>query len=169
MKLKEMEMFKYFVTVLMLLSLCKGCEAQHLVIKAPDDAYACGFRIKTGVLTVAHLEGVGSVWVDRDLDLRLIESDAGRLFDIGRGKPKYFRCRRGVKHSLTVLRTEKKQWICDREFFPGESGLPVFNSKGQVVGLVLGNRVENVYRGRVCRILKNASVRAATVDKDKKN
>lgn len=146
-------MFRFFVGVLLLLSLCKGCEGQHVTVRAPDGAYACGFRTRAGIITVAHLEGVGGVWVNRDFDCRMIKNNSGRLHDVGVGEPHFFRCRRGRRHALTIVSTEKTEWIVTAEFFPGESGLPVFNRKCQVVGLVLGNRVGAVYRGRVARLL----------------
>lgn len=147
-------MLKSFISVLFVLSLCKACEGQHVTIRAPDGAYACGFRTKAGLVTVAHLEGVGGVWVNRKFDCRLIKNNSGKLHDVGEGIPNYFLCRRGRRHSLTVVRTEKTQWVCDQEFFPGESGLPVFGANGQVVGFVLGNYVGRPYKGRVSQLLK---------------
>ena len=157
-----------FVCLLLFLSLCKGCEAQHVTVRAPDGAYACGFRTRVGLITVAHLEGVGGVWINRDFDCRMIKNNSGALHDIGEGGPCFFRCRRGRKHSLTILSTEKTQWIVSSEFYPGESGLPVFNREGQVVGLVLGNRVGNVYRGRVGRLREVPEFRLS-LESEKKN
>lgn len=147
-------MLKCFISVILILSLCEACEGQHVTIRAPDGAYACGFRTKAGLITVAHLEGVGGVWVNREFDCRLIKNNSGRLHEVGEGVPSYFLCRRGRRHSLTIVRTERTQWVCSKEFFPGESGLPVFGTKGQVVGFVLGNYVARPYKGRVSRIME---------------
>lgn len=147
-------MLKYFVGVLVVLSLCEACEGQHVTIRAPDGSYACGFRTRAGLITVAHLEGIGGVWVNRKFDCRMIKNNSGQLHDVGEGVPHYFLCRRGRRHALTVVRTEETQWVCSKEFFPGESGLPVFGSSGQVVGFVLGNYVGRPYKGRVSRLLK---------------
>lgn len=145
-------MLRFLVVGLLCVVATCDCSAQHVVIRAPDGAYACGFRTRFGVLTVAHLEGAGGIWINREFDCRMIASDSGSLLEIGEGKPDYFLCRRARRHQLTVVATEKTQWIVTAEFFPGESGLPVFDRTGRVVGCVLGNRVGSVYRGRVCRL-----------------
>lgn len=145
-------MLRFLVVGLLCVVASCDCSAQHVVIRAPDGAYACGFRTRVGLITVAHLRGVGGRWANEEYDCRMIENDSGRLHELGEGEPKFFRCRRGRKHSLTVVRTEKTQWVVNLEFYPGESGLPVFNEKWQVVGFVRGNYVGNVYRGRVGRL-----------------
>lgn len=145
-------MLRFLVVGLLCVVPTCDCSAQHVVIRAPDGAYACGFRTKAGLVTVAHLRGVGGAWANEEYDCRMIKNNSGVLHDVGEGVPKLFRCRRGREHSLTVVRTEKTQWIVTAEFFPGESGLPVFNSKWQVVGYVRGNLVGSVYRGRVGRL-----------------
>ena len=145
-------MFKFLIGVGLLMVMSGCCDAQHVVIRSPNGTMACGFRTKVGVVTVEHLRCVGGRCVNKEYDFRLIDSNVGALHEIGHGEPEYFLCRRGRKHAITGLFTRKTEWICDQVFFPGESGLPVYNSKGQVVGSVLGNLVGDRYKGRVCRL-----------------
>lgn len=155
------------VVLLSIITAC-DCSAQHVTIIAPDGAKASGFRTDLGVVTVAHIEGVRSKWVNRKFDCRLIDSDVGQLHEVGDGQPEYFICRRGRRHNLKVLSTTNEQWICDVEFFNGESGLPIYDGQGQVVGYVVGNRVGKRYKGIIGRLLNVPEFAIAIVERKSK-
>lgn len=124
-------------------------------------AFACILQVSNcqsvptsvGVITCDHCETPGEVTLRvPGQDLKLLPSDGRKHFSLSSADPDHFFCRRGTRYKLSVSKTEPNQWIVDREFYPGESGLAVFDSDGNAVGLVLGNRlVDGSWRGRVAR------------------
>ena len=108
---------------------------------------------KIGVITCDHCDTIGKVVLRvPNQDLKLLPPDSRNPIEISNEKPNHFFCRRGSRYKLTVTKIEKNQWIVDREFFAGESGLVVLDSNGKAVGLILGNRLVNgSWMGRVAR------------------
>ena len=104
-----------------------------------------------GRITAHHCDSSPFAVAFPDSDLRItsfhIEKNAVRL---SMRPPVFFRCRRGTRYSLKLVRRERYRVFVDRTFYPGESGLPVFDSDGNCCGVVLGNTfLDGRWIGRV--------------------
>ena len=109
---------------------------------------ARGFNTDIGFITADHVLFQDAVIRFPDRDIRISSpkktpppADEPAAFKIGTGEPDYFIDRRGNRISITLQSTEELRWYTDQVFFPGESGTPVFNDTGEVVGLISGNRL----------------------------
>lgn len=111
-----------------------------------------GFNCEDFFFTVAHAPGPGLSFPENDI--RVTSPVAGGRLHAGPGDPDHFFDRRGVRHKITIVRTEKLSWLVKNEFFSGESGLPVFNSRNSVCGVVYGNRLDPAPMGLVSRLDK---------------
>lgn len=116
-----------------------------------DGHSAMGFNTGSGFVTVAHFP-FSSGFANSYIDIKFDSIRAGNQFEIGRGRPSYFFDRRGTRHQLLVVRSNRREWQTDLLFFNGESGLPVFNRRGRVVGVVKGNELEPLRSGLVARL-----------------
>lgn len=148
-------MFKRSLFFSCLLLLCQSCaegKSQTVPITNSNGARCMAFRTKFGLITVDHFPTTEKLYRCKEYDVAILKVYPGSRFVIARGKPEYFIDRRGTRRNLVILFDEEKEWIVKTEFFPGESGLPVFNSNSQVVGLVLGNRVGRSIIGRVGKL-----------------
>lgn len=113
----------------------------------------CGFDTPSGGVTAAHCNWEQSETSWPEFDIAIGPRQGTEPIPIGKGQPFFFRCRRRTRYFLEAKDLDKYQWVVNREFFPGESGLPVFNKKGEAVGVVLGNvLIENRWRGRVGKL-----------------
>lgn len=137
------------------LFLCPGGDASGQIwrLEASDGSLAMGFNASGHFFTVAHAPGSGISVTDLDIRITTLKRHPFQL-RVGRGKPHHFFDRRGIKHRLTTQRTEDLRFLVDAEFFPGESGLPVFTRRGFVCGVVSGNLVQPSRFGLVSRIDK---------------
>lgn len=143
---------KLFAVVFVLVLICCriGC-GQTVTIRSGNSS-AMAFNTKLGLCTVDHAEWFLPSVRFAELDMRL----GAKLVDVpvysfGLGEPKYFIDRRGSRHELTRPTSSRYEYEVAEEFFSGESGLPVFNSEGKVVGLVLGNVIRSEIRGRIAK------------------
>lgn len=116
-----------------------------------DGHSAMGFNTGSGFVTVAHFP-FSSGFANSDIDIKIDSIRAGNQFEVGKGRPSYFFDRRGTRHQLLVVRSNRREWQTDLLFFSGESGLPVFNQRGRVVGVVKGNELEPLRSGLVARL-----------------
>ena len=136
--------------LLLMLLIAAPCVGQTVTLEHSGHS-AMGFNTDSGFLTVAHYS-YSSGFADYDLDIKIDSIRAGKRFRIGYGVPAYFFDRRGTRHELSVLRRNVKEWQTDVLFFSGESGLPVFNQRGLVVGVVKGNELAPLRSGLVARL-----------------
>lgn len=137
-------------TLIIALALASSCNGQTVTLEHQGHS-AMGFNTTAGFITVAHFH-FSSGFADHDLDLKIDSIREGDRFRIGSGRPAYFVDRRGTRHELNVVRSSRHEWQTDVMFFSGESGLPVFNRKGLVVGVVKGNELEPLQSGLVARL-----------------
>lgn len=137
------------------LFLCSGgaCSGQIWRIEASDGSLAMGFNASGYFFTAGHAPGTGLTVSDLDVRITVRKRYPFEL-SVGPGKPHHFFDRRGIKHRITTRRTEDLMYLVDFEFFSGESGLPVFSSRGFVCGVVSGNRVQPSRFGLVSRLDK---------------
>ena len=135
---------------LLMLLVPAPCVGQNVTLEQ-DGHSAMGFNTDSGFLTVAHYS-YSAGFADYDIDIKIDSIRAGKRFRVGVGVPAYFFDRRGTRHELSVLRRNAKEWQTDILFFSGESGLPVFNQRGRVVGVVKGNELAPLRSGLVARL-----------------
>ena len=126
------------------------CFGQIVTLESQEHS-AMGFNTGSGFVTVSHFQ-FSSGFSNPEIDIKIDSIRAGNQFEIGRGVPSYFFDRRGTRHDLRVVRSNVAEWQTDVLFFSGESGLPVFNRKGRVVGVVKGNELEPLRTGLVARL-----------------
>lgn len=115
-------------------------------------AFQCGsFNTDRAHVTAHHCKPASFVLASVDHDISLATPKPGKTIPVGDGPPSYFVCRRGVRHRIKTFGQHRSgQWFVSLEFYPGESGMPVFNSSGQACGVVLGNvSTGDAWLGRV--------------------
>lgn len=123
------------------------------VIRLTDgNSQVMAFYFDGGLATVEHADFLFGVRdTQNDLLIVNVKPPLSRL-KLGFGWPHYFCDRRGVRHFMKPKRFGDSFWLVDVEFFSGESGLPVFNRAGHVVGVVSGNELSPDSGGLVSRI-----------------
>ena len=136
-----------------LLSFASSCWGQDFVISNGSQTVR-GFNTDAGLLSVAHGPRLPDARIFPRLDMSISRRPfPGIRYSISVRPPVMFRCRRGHSNRITIVRTQEFEWYVDKEFFPGESGLPVFDSQGDATGIVLGNVLHRgVWLGRVGRV-----------------
>lgn len=113
------------------------CEAQTYIIDSPQES-ASGFNTSVGFITAGHVTAVNGIFHDLEYDFKLSNRIEGAKHRLGTGDPDHFFDRRGHKVKLDLIRKQRDRFVVKQRFFSGESGLPIFNSRGEVVGLVIG-------------------------------
>jgi len=124
------------------------------------DSEAVVFKTEFGVWTALHVgQAFGATHVSSRLDIQFKRTKTRNKvhFEIGDGPPVSFVTRRGKKFSISASELNNDVWSIDNfRFFGGESGSPVFNAKGEVCGIVLGNYYKGRWQGRAAKIQKFA-------------
>ena len=118
------------------------------------------FKTEFGIWTAKHVgTAFGATHVSSRLDIQFKRTKTRNKvhFKIGDGPPVSFVTRRGKKFSISASELNDDVWSIDNfRFFAGESGSPVFNAKGEVCGIVLGNYYKGRWQGRAAKIQKFA-------------
>lgn len=117
----------------------KPIHGQALIFEK-DGLSACGFQTIHGVYTADHVSIIDGTLRSASIDIQLLRAvfKDVKSFTIGTGKPTHFRTRRGKRIRLDVTDSNAVYWTTKQRFFGGESGLPVFDSDDNVVGVVTG-------------------------------
>jgi len=146
--------FKIFVLIV-LLTLSSRCFAQSKFQNIGDGS-AVVFQTEFGSWTANH---AGHAFrpthfsATLDIQFRRSKTRNKKHFKIGPGPPVAFVSRRGKRFEITSSDLNEHVWSIDKfSFFAGESGSPVFNKKGEVCGVVLGNYLENGWHGRAAKL-----------------
>lgn len=142
---------KLLITSLIITLLTSTLSNGQTVVIETESTIGSGFRSDIGIITAAHVIGDHASIRYDDIDLAVIKTDnKGDKHPLGTGEPNFFYDRRMNTNQVAVIEEEANQWIVNQEFYPGESGLPVFNNTGQVCGVVLGNaKIGGKWLGRV--------------------
>ena len=136
--------------VLALLLIPASCFGQIVTLESNGHS-AMGFNTGSGFITVSHFP-FSSGFSNADIDIKIDSVRVGKQFEIGNGLPAYFFDRRGTRHDIRVVRSNRAEFQTNVLFFSGESGLPVFNRRGRVVGVVKGNELAPLRTGLVARL-----------------
>ena len=133
------------------------CYAQSNYEKI-GDSNAVVFKTEFGSWTAYHVGlGFRPTHYSTSLDIQFKRSKSRNKvhFKIGTGPPVKFVTRRGKSFSIKASDLDENVWSIDNfRFFSGESGSPVFNSKGEVCGVVLGNYFKGRWHGRASKLEK---------------
>lgn len=111
----------------------------------PPGSNCCGCFTELGFLTAGHCPRTRSGFSFRGLDTRIFTEqnlDALKVHRFGSGDPSWFYDRRGNVVRLTLSGSNSRSFFTDQFFYSGESGSPVFNRVGRIVGVVSGNVVD---------------------------
>ena len=130
-------MFRFFVLTVASLVMCHEANSQTYLLDSPKEG-ASGFNTSLGFITAGHVQMYKGLFHDTNHDFKIGSPIKGGRLRFGTGKPSYFVDRRGFTVSLDCVRTSNDRFVVKQRFFQGESGLPVFNKDGEVVGLVVG-------------------------------
>jgi len=130
------------------------------------DEMTYSFQTNVGVITVDHQPVFDDSTRFVDLDIRIRRAVVtSKAYELGSGEPSFFIDRRGHRVNIEVSSETQNSWITEQKFFPGESGLPVFDKSGKCVAVVLGNRRERIkWRGRVCKIFRAGEILPGSTD-----
>ena len=122
-----------------------SCPRRHPPDQDPANASCMAALTKHGIFTADHCPHHGFDLSFPALDLAWQHPEAAPadadLPDVSTDKPAFYFDRRDYPHKLQVVKNDGHQWLVDTPFFPGESGSPVLDRRGNVCGVVLGNRV----------------------------
>ena len=133
------------------------CFAQSKYEKV-GEANAVVFKTEYGSWTALHVGmDFKPTHFSAALDIQFRRSKVRNKihYKLGKGPPVKFVTRRGKSFSINASELDSNVWSIDNfRFFSGESGSPVFNSKGEVCGVVLGNYFKGRWHGRVAKIEK---------------
>lgn len=127
------------IVILLPFVFCSACFGQIVTVRSNDNSSVMAFRTSSGTISVNHASFFPADVRDRLFDVAVIRRTRPPVFRFGTGEPDHFFDRRGNKINVTVRFLNQTEFVVDVEFFPGESGLPVFDSLGRVVGVALGN------------------------------
>ena len=149
-------MIRFFLLVAMLSNVAFGQSAFEQI----GDSEAVVFKTEFGIWTAKHVgPAFGATHVSSRLDIQFKRTKTRNKvhFKLGDGPPVSFVTRRGKRFSISASELNEDVWSIDNfRFFSGESGSPVFNSKGEVCGIVLGNYFKGRWQGRAVKIQKFA-------------
>ena len=151
-------MLRFLVLLLLVSANCFGQSAYEKI----GDGEAVVFKTEFGSWTAFHVgPEFNPTHYSMSLDIQFKQSKTrNRLhYKIGSGPPVKFVTRRGKSFSIKASRLSENVWSIDNfRFFSGESGSPVFNERGEVCGIVLGNYFKGRWHGRVARLEKFVEV-----------
>jgi len=97
-----------------------------------------------GAITVDHAadQSFSERYKKQDVAIRRTRL-AGQWYVVGRGKPFQTMTRRGALRRLSLVSESEFRFYVSKEFYSGESGLPVFSKSGHLVGIVVGNSFQD--------------------------
>ena len=145
-------MLRFLVLFLLLSAQCFGQSSYERI----GSGEAVVFKTEFGSWTANHAgPEFHPTHFSSSLDIQFKRSKKrNRIhFKIGNGPPVKFVSRRGKSFSIIASKLTDHVWSIDNfRFFSGESGSPVFNDRGEVCGIVLGNYFKGRWHGRVVKI-----------------
>ena len=151
-------MIRFFILFSLIAVKCLGQSAYERI----GDGEAVVFKTEFGSWTAFHAgPEFNPTHYSKSLDIQFRQSKSrNRLhFKIGSGPPVKFVTRRGKSFSIIASELSDEVWSIDNfRFFSGESGSPVFNERGEVCGLVLGNYLKGRWHGRVAKLKRFADM-----------
>ena len=115
------------------------CQCQTIKIKT-DEHVGHGFKTTEGTITAMHVGGISYDYSLKDMDIVIdSRSRSPSAYKVSDNPPAYFIDRRGIRHRLRKTGSMGSKTTVSIEFYPGESGMPVFSADGSVACVVIGN------------------------------